>query len=296
MMADNRNSELDVITDVPAAQSHTAQPANLFVRVLFTNLICLVIALGAGWYFIIEPYIGAIESQLSETMTATRGVAPMSDVKELRHSIDALQAKVISLEQYGQRYADIQQDIQRVEAQLKELEQKTSVDTNQAVSIQGWRDDLSNAINSAEPLASFRQNPLVPEKIREMISNVDFIPTYKNISESWAKIRSGVKFQAQLSQKTAVVSESWWGGFKVFLKSIFKVQRLDKDSLTPEEVFVRQVDKFLIENDVDALGRWVESYMNRLDAATQALVKVWVDKLQRYQHGQLILKMVKRVK
>ena len=71
---------------------------------------------------------------------------------------------------------------------------------------------------------------------------------------------------------------------------------MDKDSLTPEEVFVRQVDKFLIENDVDALGRWVESYMNRLDAATQALVKVWVDKLQRYQHGQLILKMVKRVK
>ncbi|MDP3936379.1 MAG: hypothetical protein Q8Q56_05310, partial [Alphaproteobacteria bacterium] len=125
---------------------------------------------------------------------------------------------------------------------------------------------------------------------------IDFIPTHKNISENWAQIRSSVKFQTQPSQKAAVVSESWWDGFKVFLKSIFKVQRLNKDYLTPEEVFVRQVDKFLIENDIDGACQWIDSYMNRFDGTTQPLVKSWMDKLRSYQHGQLILKMVKRVK
>ncbi len=296
MMTDNRNSELDVIADVPSTDSNNPQPTNLFMRLLLTNLICLVIMLGVGWYFIVRPYIGSIELQLSETMMATRGVAPMSEVEELRRSVDALQVKVISLEQYGQRYVEMQRDLQRVETQLKELDQKTSADVAKVASTQGWRDDISNAISTAEPLATFRQNPLVPEKIREMILGVDFIPTYKNISESWAKIRSSVKFQAQSSQKATVVSESWWDGFKVFLKSIFKVQRLDKDYLTPEEVFVRQVDKFLIENEVDALSQWMDSYMNRFDGVTQTLIKSWMDKLRSYQQGQLILKMVKRIK
>lgn len=295
-MTDNRNSELDVIAEVPNAGLNNSQPANLFVRLLFTNLICLVVALGAGWYFIVRPYIASIESQLSETMMATRGVAPMSEVEELRRSIDGLQAKVISLEQYGQRYADIQRDLQAVEVKLKELDQKTSADGTKSPSTSGWRDDISNAINTAEPLAAFRQNSLVPEKIREMISGVDFIPTYKNISESWAKIRSSVKFQSQELQKVTTVATGWWDGFKVFLKSIFKVQRLDKDYLTPEEVFVRQVDKFLIGNDVDALCQWVDLYTNRFDEATKTLVKDWMDKLRNYQQGQLILNMVKRIK
>jgi hypothetical protein len=293
MMTDNRNSELDVIVDVPQAQSNAAQSTNLFIRLLFANIICLVILLVAGWYFIIRPYIGTIESKLSEATTATRGVASVSDVEELRRSVEALQIKVVSLEQYGQRCADIQRDIQRVEAQLKEIDQKTSADANKVARSQGWRDDLSNAINNAEPLASFRQNPLIPEKFREMIAGVDFIPTHKNISESWAKIRSSVKFQAQSSPKTTVASESWWGEFKVFLKSIFNVRRLDKDYLTPEEVFVRQVDNFLIENNVDGVCQWVDSYMNRFDGATQPLIKAWADTLQNYQRGQLILKMVK---
>ncbi|MDP3641385.1 MAG: hypothetical protein Q8R43_03000, partial [Alphaproteobacteria bacterium] len=133
-------------------------------------------------------------------------------------------------------------------------------------------------------------------KIREMIVGVDFIATHKNISESWAKVRNSIKFQIQSSQKSVVVSESWWSGVKVFLKSIFKVQRLDKDYLTPEEVFVRQVEKFLIEDDIDGVFQWVDFYMNRFDGATQTLVKSWMDTLKNYQHGQLILKMVKRIK
>ena len=295
-MTDNRNSELDVITDVPQSQVNNSQSDNMFMRLLLTNLFCLVVGLAAGWYFLIIPYIRAIESQLSETMTATRGVAPMSEVEELRRNIDALQAKVISLEQYGQRYAEIQKDMRRVEVQLKELDQKTAADINKVASDQGWRDDISNAINASESLESFRQNHLIPEKIREMIVGVDFIATHKNISESWAKVRNSIKFQIQSSQKSVVVSESWWSGVKVFLKSIFKVQRLDKDYLTPEEVFVRQVEKFLTEDDIDGVFQWIDFYMNRFDGATQTLVKSWMDTLKNYQHGQLILKMVKRIK
>lgn len=296
MMTDNRNSEQDVTADVLPTDSNNPHSTNLFIRLLLTNLICLVVLIAAGWYFIVRPYIGSIESKLSETMTATRGVAPMSEVEELRRSIDALQAKVISLEQYGQRYADIQRDLQTVEVKLKELDQKTLADATKVANDQGWRDDISNAINTAEPLTSFRENSLIPEKIREMLVGIDFIPTYKNISESWAKFRSSIKFQVHPLQKEIVVSESWWDGFKMFLKSLFKVQRLDKNNLTLEEVFVRQVDKFLIENDIDGVSQWVDSYMNRFDETTQTFVKAWMDKLRSYQHGQLIIKMVKRNK
>lgn len=296
-MTENRNSEQDITTDVVDVQSSMAQPANIFMRLLLTNLICLVAAVAAGWYFIIKPYIDSIESQLSETLTATRGVAPMSEVKELRRSIDALQAKIISLEKDTQRYADVQRDLQTIEIKLKALDQKTSSDAaDQVASAQEWRDDISNAINAAEPLASFRQNSIIPEKIREMISEVDFIPTYKNISESWAKIRGSIKLQTQPSQKAPAVSEGWWQDCKAFLKSVFKVQRLDKDNLTPEEVFVRQVDKFLIENDVDALCQWLDLYTDRFDGATTPLVKDWIGKLRSYQQGQLILNMVKQIK
>lgn len=294
MMTDNRNSEHDVTSEVTEMQSNTTQPTNIFIRVFLTNLACLVVVVAAGWYFIIRPYMGSIESQLSETMTVTRGVAPKSDVEDLRRNIDELQAKVISLEQYGRHYAEILQDVRRINVQMKELDQKVSADGNKGVSDQSWRDELVNAINAAEPLTSFRENSLIPEKIREMLVGVDFVPTYKNISESWAKIRSNIKFQSQSEQKAVMVSEGWWDG--AFLRSLFKVQRLDKNNLTPEEVFVRQVDAYLIENDSDGLIQWMDSYMSRFDGTTQALVKSWMDKLQRYQHGQSILRMVKRNK
>lgn len=295
-MTDNRNSEQDITTDTVETQSGVAQPANLFMRLLFANLICLVVVVVAGWYFFIQPDIGSIESQLSETISATRNIAPMSEVKELRRSIDALQAKIISLEKDAQRYADVQRDLQSIEIKLKELDQKTLAETTKVANTQEWRDDISSAINAAEPLASFRQNSIIPEKIREMISEVDFIPTYKNISESWAKIRGSIKLQAQPSQKAKVVSEGWWSEFKAFLKSVFKIQRLDKDYLTSEEVFIRQVDKFLIENDVDALCQWLNLYIGRFDGATTTLVKDWIGKLRNYQQGQLILNMVKQIK
>ena len=295
-MTDNRNSEQDVPAEMTETQPKMAQPANIFVRLLLTNLICLVVVVTTGWHFIIKPYINSIESQLSETMTATRGVAPMSDVEELRKGIDALQAKVLSLEQHSLLYVDIQRDLQIMEAKLKEVDHKISADVSKTQNIQEWRDDIAKAINAAEPLTSFRENPLIPEKIREMISGIDFIPTYKNISESWAKFRSSIKLQAQPLQKEIVLSESWWDGFKIFLKSIFKIQRLDKDYLTSEEVFIRQVDKILIENDVEALCRWVDLYTNRFDVPTKTLVKDWMDKLRNYQQGQLILNMVKRIK
>lgn len=263
-----------------------------FIRLCFANLIIFAVLIMVGWYFIVQPYIDSIERRLSDAVSAARGMATLSEVQSLRVSIDELQAKIAAVGQYDQRFADIQQELQAVQAKLKDLDQEKSNKAIKATTAFAWKDAISKAIATAEPLEELRKNPLLPEKVRELMVGIDFIPTHKNISESWSAIRNSIKFQEQSTQALPVKQEGWWNGFKDFLKGMFKVQRLNKENLTAEEVFSRHVDTLLIENEIFVLLEYMLKHEDRFDTQTQALVKEWINKLKIYQQGQLILKMV----
>lgn len=262
-----------------------------FVWGLLANLVCLAVLISTGWYCVVQPYVRSIESQLSEAVFATRGVATHSEIKNLQQSLDALKDRIASLEHAAVPAADLQKELKLVQLKLSEFERETSRTAHIAKSKE-WKDAISKAILNAVPLESFRQTVLIPEKIREMMVGIDFIPTAKNISDNWSLIRNAIKFKDHAALKGIPDSAGWWGRFKMFLKSMFKVQRLNNDNLTVEEVFVRQVDKLLIENEFSGLVEWTHKYAEQFDIQTQALIKDWVKKLNIYQQGQLILKMV----
>lgn len=262
-----------------------------FVWGLLTNLVCLAVLISTGWYCVVQPYVRSIESQLSEAVFATRGVATLSEIKNLQQSLDALKDRIVSLEHAAVPVADLQKELKFVQLKLSEFERETSRTAHIAKSKE-WKDAISKAILNAAPLEAFRQTLLIPEKIREMMVGVDFIPTSKNISDNWSLIRNAITFKDQAALRGIPDSAGWWGRFKMFLKSMFKVQRLNNDNLTAEEVFVRQVDKLLIENEFSGVIEWTHKHAERFDIQTQALIKDWVKKLNIYQQGQLILKMV----
>lgn len=292
-MSNIQKSVVEPASDVSSGNISNSQRCCSPIRIIFLNSLTFLCFAAIGWFGFMRNHLGTLESQVSTTMNAMHNVVPPSEVKALRQSIDTLSLKVTELEKQSMASQEIKGQILAIGAKLKEIASEKQHEASIVKSDQEWRHALIDAINMGRPLAQLRQNSIIPEKIREQMMGVDFIPTYKNISETWSELRTNIKFKEINTHENTKAPSGWWDGFKVFLKSIFKVQRLTKDNLTQEEVLMRDVDRLLIEKDIDALLQQLSVTMDRFDAATERQVKEWIKKLDIYRKGQLIINMVK---
>lgn len=292
-MSNSQKSVVDPTSDISSIKSSDSQKCCSLVKIIFINIICLMILAVFGWFGFVRSYLDSLEGQVSHTMNAMHNVVPASEVHALQRSIESLSLKVVELEKQSEGYVGIKQQVQDIDVKIKELASEKNVGSSRQKNEPGWCQAVIDAVNYGRPLAPLRQNDAIPEKVREQMAGLDFVPTYKNISESWSGIRMQIKFQEALAPASSKVPSGWWNGFKVFLKSVFKVQRLGKDNLTPEEMFVRDVDRLLIEKDLDALFQQLNLHMERLDNISKGYLKDLVKKLTIYRKGRLILNMVK---
>lgn len=288
-----QKSVVESASDVSSVNPNDSRKCCSFIKIVLINVLTFVLLSVVGWYGFMRPYLGSLESQVLSTMSVVHDVVPVSEFRALQQSVDSLSLKINELEKQAIGIQEIRAQIQAVESKLKELNSEKQKDSSAAKNDQEWRQSLIRAINTGRPLAQLRQNSIIPEKIREQMIGLDFIPTYKNISETWSALRTNIKFKDAATQANTAVSLGWWGDFKMFLKSMFKVQRLTKDNLTQEEVLVRDVDRLLIEKDIEALLQQLSHYMDRFDAASERQVKEWIKKLDIYRKGHLIINMVK---
>lgn len=292
-MSNIKESVVESASDVSSVNPNDSRKCCSLVKIILINVLTFVVLGVVGWYGFVRTYLGSLESQVLSTMNAVHNVVSASEFRTLQQSIESLSLKINELEKQSIGVQEIRVQVQAIESKLKELNSEKQRDSSAAKNDQEWRQSLVRAINMGRPLAQLRQNSVIPEKIREQMMGVDFIPTYKNISETWSALRTNIKFKEASAQMNAKVSLGWWDGFKVFLKSIFKVQRLTKDNLTQEEVLVRDVDRMLIEKDIEALLQQLSHYIDRFDAASERQVKEWIKKIDIYRKGQLIINMVK---
>jgi hypothetical protein len=287
-MSNSQKSVVDPVVDVSNVNPSGSQKCCSLINILTVLLLVVV-----GWFGFMRAYLGSLESQVVSTMNAVHNVVPASEFRALQQSIESLSFKINELEKQSISTQEIRLQIQAIESKLKEVASEKQRESSSAKENQEWKTSLVDAIEMGRPLATLRENSVIPEKIREQMMGVDFIPTHKNISETWSTIRSSIKFKEVSVQTNIKVSPGWWDGFKMFLKSIFKVQRLTKDNLTQEEVLVRDVDRLLMEKDIDALVQQLSHYMDRFDATSECQVKEWIKKLDIFRKGQLIINMVK---
>lgn len=281
---------------------HTVAPIERtgigYLLLFLINLITVALTLGGAWYFWGNNYITTLESRLFSVVEAEKSTANLSDIKgmwdhfhDISGKVESLTNKVLNLEQ---RNADLQQHIQTLEANLNNAKA-----TNASLNVttkDTWQDHLINTIKLGLPLTPFRQDQAIPESIREMMVGLDFIPTYKNISKDWNRIRHNLQFQFNVGDLDSAKAETWWGKFKVFLKGVFRIQRLNADNLTPEEIFVYHADKLLLEKDIDALIQWVNQHEKQFDSVAKNKVVLWVQKLSTFQKGQQIIAMMRTYK
>ncbi len=292
-MSNIQKSVVESASDVSSVNPNDSRKCCSFIQAMLINALTCVVLGVVGWYGFVSTYLDSLESQVISTMNAVHDVVPVSEIRALQQSVESLSYKINELEKKSIRTQEIRAQVQAIESNLKELNSEKQKDSSAAKNDQVWQKSLVEAINMGRPLAQLRQNSTIPEQIREQMMGVDFIPTYKNISETWSALRTNIKFKDVSAQVNTRVSLGWWDGFKVFFKSIFKVQRLTKDNLTQEEVLVRDVDRMLIEKDIEALLQQLSHSMDRFDAASERQVKEWVKKLDIYRKGQLIINMVK---
>lgn len=292
-MGNIQKSVVESASNVSSVNPNGSQKCCSSIQIILINsLTCLVLVV-VGWYGVVRAYLSSLESQVLSTMNAVHDVVPVSEFRVLQQSVESVFLKINELERQAIGTQEIRAQVQAIESKLKELNSEKQKDSAAAKNDQVWQKSLFEAINTGRPLAQLRQNSAIPEQIREQMMGVDFIPTYKNISETWSALRTNIKFKDASTQANTAVSLGWWGDFKMFLKSMFKVQRLTKDNLTQEEVLVRDVDRLLIEKDIEALLHKLSHSMDRFDAASERQVKEWIKKLDIYRKGQLIINMVK---
>lgn len=267
-----------------------------YVFVFLLNL-CLLLGLAIiGWYTFGRQYLVSIENRLSAAVAAKGNVRSL-EVDELKNSIAQirkdlydLKSSLADLDQYRFDHAELQK---RIEAIQVKIDQTKSIQTAKEA-IESWKNSLITAIKMGLPLDDFRKNGKIPEAVREKIDGIDFIPTYKNISEEWNNIRDGVRMENNADTVSISVDDHWWESFKIFTKKIFRIQRLNEDNLTQEEIFVRHVDKLLVEREMEALLQWVGKYQSNFDTTTKQNVMTWSRKLEKFLQGQLILETVKK--
>lgn len=292
-MSNSQKSVVESSSDVLNINPNNSRKCCSIIKIILINVLTFVFLGFVGWYVLVRSHIDTLENQVINTMNAVHNVVPASEVRALQQSVDALVIKINELEQRLEQTQEIRLQVQAIESKLKEMNQDKHQGSSDEKVNQLWRNALVEAINNGSPLAQLRQNKDIPEKVREHMMGVDFIPTYKNISEAWSALRSTIKFKEKSIKATETVSLGWWDSFKLFLRSIFKVQRLNKDNLTPEEVLIRDVDQLLIEKDINTLMQQLSLHMDRFDTATERLVKEWIKKLELYHKGQQIINMVK---
>jgi hypothetical protein len=268
-----------------------------YIFIFIVNLILLISFMGVSWYAFGRQYLLSIENRLSATITAKKDIVQISEIKELKNSLKDIQQQMQDLKSsivfkdgYDSDYLKLQK---RIDAIQLRLDQKKLVTAESEV-LEKWKDALILAIKMGQPLDAFRKSARIPEDVREKIDGIDFIPTYKNISEEWGSIRDSVRLQTGNEKLLATANNNWWGNFKVFVKKMFRIQRLDKNNLTPEETFVRHVDKLFVEQEIEELIQWIEVYQSKFDDATKQVMMIWGKKLEKFRQGQLILEMVKK--
>lgn len=292
-MSNIQKSVVESASDVSSVNPNDSRKCCSFIRAMLTNVLTCVVLGVVGWYGFVSTYLGSLESQVLSTMNAVHDVVPVAEFRALQLSVESLSLKINELEKQSIGTQEVRAQVQSIESKLKDFISKKQQESLVAKNDQVWQQSLVEAINTGRPLAQLRQNSIIPEQIREQIMGVDFIPTYKNISETWSALRANIKFKDASTQSNTAVSLGWWGDFKMFMKSMFKVQRLTKDNLTQEEVLVRDVDRLLIEKDIEALLQQLSHSMDRFDAASERQMKEWIKKLDIYRKGQLIINMVK---
>lgn len=268
-----------------------------YIFIFVLNLILLVSLIAVAWYVFGRQYLLSIENRLVAAVAATKDTVQFSEIKGLKNSLseiqkqlEGLKSNIVLSDSYHNDYLELQKRIDAI--QFKIDQKKTAATENEA--LEKWKDTLTTAIKMGLPLDTFRRSAKIPEDVRGKIDGIDFIPTYKNISEEWNSIRDGVRVQTNNEKLLAPMTDNWWDNFKIFVKKVFRIQRLDKNNLTPEEIFVRQIDKLLVEQEIEELIQWIGVYQSRFDEATKQIMMMWVKKLEKFRQGQLILEMVKK--
>jgi hypothetical protein len=263
-----------------------------YILIFVLSSIFLLACFSGVWYFWGHQYI---EQQLKNS-TVTKDSGYVTDIKQLKDNLNIikqelndLKSKIITTELYHQNYIELQKNIENLQLQIDQ-KKVNALDNTFSDS---WKITLINTIKTGASLDIFRKNSEMPEAIKKKIGGMDSIPTYKNISKEWSKMRDWIKFESY-DEKSSPISEDWWSKFKLFLKRIFRIQRLDANYLTPEELFIRQVDKLLVEREIEGLIEWIKIYSPRFDVSTKETIFAWVTKLKKFRKGQLILDMVKK--
>lgn len=290
-------TEKSVSTNSPARTQALSKTFYKYLVIYFLNLIFTTVLILAMGYFLGQKYLMLTKPGLSNTAASVApGPINSSEVKELREQftkitrqLEEVQLKTAQLEQRSEAYAEFQQRLQTIQTKLNDIAQK-NISKSEGVS---WKEDCADAIKLGLPLHTFLEKPYIPEKIRTALAGIDFIPTYKSILQNWSDMKDNLGFRAPSSEKK-VDSFDWSSRVKAFLKSAFKIQRLNEDDLTQEEIFTHRVEKLLIEKNIEELLQWIAAYEDRFDTHSKDVLTSWVKKLERFRQGQLILEMVKK--
>lgn len=269
----------------------------LLARILKLGIPMGVLAL--TWWYYISPWIDSVESRIALTHTAQKNSARLNDVQALQAQVKNLTAELDQLKSKLTLAIKNDEAVNGLSKKLIELEHKVEglgkiQNSPSQTGGDAWKQDIVRAIQTGTPLTVFRENPAVPQRIRSVINNIDFLPSWGYILEEWNLIKGDVRFSVP-SVKIASESPGWWEGFKTFIRGAFRIQRLNKDNKTPEEAFCYQVAVFLSDKDIPSLISLLEENKSKVQLNAQSRLLAWAIKLDLYRKGQEIIQMVKHV-
>lgn len=211
----------------------------------------------------------------------------------LQDKIENINSKVLMVETLKKNHEETVIALQNLQAKVSSLGQMQHK-AEEIGKKETWQENLINAIKSGQSLNPFLHHEKIPLEIKKTLVDLDLTPSYKSILEEWGGIKGEIKFQTPRSKTLNHDSENLWGKFRAFLKDIFKVQHLNESNLTPEETFIRHVDKMLIEKNIVDLLNWLDAYKTRFDEDTKGILEPWVKKMQSFHKGQIIIETVKK--
>lgn len=273
-----------------------------YANIIFINLCMLGVVIFIGWHFLGQHYTLAIEERLA-LIERTKAFTPSlsdSDIKKLQEEITLIHKKIDDINLKNTTLNSVEDAVKELKGYIQELKLRVgSLEEKETKTIalrgqDSWQEKIRQAIKSGMPLKDLQHEDKIPAEVRQLLSKLDTPVTYKEISEEWNKIRDLIRFQGAATSVIPVEGASWVSNIKAFFKSIFRVQRLDKNNLTYEETFLRYIDKMLIEKDIEGLLRGLTLYEGRLDQTSKEILLPWVQKIEKFREGQTILEAVKK--
>ncbi|MCP5322886.1 MAG: hypothetical protein H6492_02635 [Candidatus Paracaedibacteraceae bacterium] len=276
-----------------------------YANIIFINVLVLSMFIWVGWHFFGKQYMAAIEERLAlvdrtkvnNHSLSESGIQKLQEAITLIHkNIEDINLKNNTLSRVAEIVKELEENIQKLKLRIDSFEAKESK-TRMDVSRQNsWQEKIRQAIKSGIFLKELQQDDKIPTDVRQLLAQLEKPVTYKEISEDWNKIRDLVRFKGSSASSLPASKElgSWLANIKVFFKSIFRVQRLDKNNLTYEENFLRYIDKMLIEKDADGLLQSLALYEANLDQNSKEALLPWIAKIEKFRQGEIILEAVKK--